>query len=112
MLPLVSAHDPSLPKPPKSDIQDKTNKTCSSCTITFDSRRSFIEHCTTVHNMRFKTKAGVTISGNTVQRRLQEEAMKRKMAEDERLTQQALKRKADLEAAQGMEFQVSVLKFN
>ena len=42
MLPLVQAHDPSLPKPPKTDIQDKTNKTCSSCTITFDSRRSFI----------------------------------------------------------------------
>ena len=53
-----------------------------------------------VHNMRFRTKAGVTISGNTVQRRLQEEAMKRKMAEDEKLTQQALKRKVDLETAQ------------
>ena len=102
MLPLVSVHDPSLPKPPKSDIQDKTNKTCSSCTITFDSRRSFIEHCTTVHNMRFKTKAGVTISGNTVQRRLQEEAMKRKMAEEERQNQQtSLKRKAELEAENG-----------
>ena len=50
--------------------------------------------------MRFRTKAGVTISGNTVQRRLQEEAMKRKMAEDEKLTQQALKRKVDLETAQ------------
>ena len=56
-------HDPTLPKPPKSDIQDKTNKTCSSCNIAFESRRSFIEHCTTVHNMRFKTKSGATITG-------------------------------------------------
>ena len=59
----VPIHDPTIPKPPKSDIQDKTNKTCSSCNITFNSRRSFIEHCTTVHNMRFKTKSGATISG-------------------------------------------------
>ena len=44
------------PKPPKSDIQDKTNKKCSSCDITFVNRRSFIEHCTTVHGMKFKTK--------------------------------------------------------
>ncbi len=92
----LTAFDPSLPKPPKSDIQDKTNKTCSSCTITFDSRRSFIEHCTTVHNMRFKTKSGATISGNTVQKRLQDEAMKRKL-EIERQTQQTLKRKAEVE---------------
>ena len=59
----VQVHDPSLPKPPKLDIQDKTNKTCSVCNIAFASRRSFIEHCTTVHNMRFKTKSGATING-------------------------------------------------
>lgn len=94
----TSSHDPTLPKPPKSDIQDKTNKTCSSCTITFDSRRSFIEHCTTVHNMRFKTKSGATISGNTVQKRLQEEAMRRKMQDEERMVSaQAYKRKAELD---------------
>ena len=56
------SEQPPLPKPPKSDIQDKTNKHCSSCTISFESRRSFIEHCTTVHNMKFKTKSGLTIS--------------------------------------------------
>ena len=90
MLPLLNAHDPTLPKPPKSDIQDKTNKTCSSCTITYDSRRSFIEHCTTVHNMRFKTKSGVTISKSSVQNRLQEEALKRskEMAEQQEQQQQ------------------------
>ena len=32
------APDVNLPKPPKTDIQDKTNKKCSSCKITFDSR--------------------------------------------------------------------------
>ena len=32
------APDVNLPKPPKTDIQDKTNKRCSSCQITFDSR--------------------------------------------------------------------------
>ncbi len=50
------------PKPPKSDIHDKTNKRCSSCNIAFVNRRGFIEHCTTVHNMKFKTKSGMTIS--------------------------------------------------
>ena len=97
MLPLVQAHDPSLPKPPKSDIQDKTNKTCSSCTITFDSRRSFIEHCTTVHNMRFKTKSGVTISNNTVQKRLAEEALKRSKEAEEQQQQVPVKSQQPLE---------------
>ena len=62
----VQLHDPSLPKPPKLDIQDKTNKTCSVCNIAFASRRGFIEHCTTVHNMRFKTKSGATINGKKI----------------------------------------------
>ncbi len=61
------------PKPPKSDIQDKTNKKCSSCNITFDSRRSFIEHCTTVHNMKFKTKSGATISAMSVMKQQQQQ---------------------------------------
>ena len=69
------AADVNLPKPPKTDIQDKTNKKCSSCSITFDSRRSFIEHCTTVHNMKFRTKSGATISAPQV---LQKTALKRK----------------------------------
>ena len=62
MLPLVQAHDPTLPKPPKSDIQDKTNKTCSSCTITFDSRRSFIGNVQFYFFLRqFCTLGGVII---------------------------------------------------
>ena len=74
------APDNNLPKPPKTDIQDKTNKKCSSCTITFDSRRSFIEHCTTVHNMKFRTKSGATISAPTVPHKIvqQQQALKRK----------------------------------
>jgi len=50
------------PKPPKSDIQDKTNKNCSSCSQSFPTRRNFIEHCTTTHNMKFRTQSGATIS--------------------------------------------------
>ena len=74
------APDSNLPKPPKSDIQDKTNKKCSSCTITFDSRRSFIEHCTTVHNMKFRTKSGATISAPTLPQKMPQpqNALKRK----------------------------------
>ena len=60
-------YDKNLPKPPKEDIQDKHNKRCSSCIITFDSRRSFIEHCTIMHAMKFKTKSGQTISAPFVQ---------------------------------------------
>ena len=37
------APDVNLPKPPKTDIQDKTNKRCSSCQITFDSRSDFTQ---------------------------------------------------------------------
>eukprot|EP00095_Tigriopus_kingsejongensis_P008992 maker-scaffold783_size97670-snap-gene-0.20 protein:Tk08992 transcript:maker-scaffold783_size97670-snap-gene-0.20-mRNA-1 annotation:"hypothetical protein HMPREF1544_09400" len=71
---LLSSQPVAIPKPPKSDIQNKTNKACSSCEITFESRRGFIEHCTTVHSMKFKTKSGITISAPTLQH-----PMKRKL---------------------------------
>ena len=78
-MPDYLAVDSNLPKPPKSDIQDKTNKKCSSCTITFDSRRSFIEHCTTVHNMKFRTKSGATISAPSLPQKVpQQQVLKRK----------------------------------
>ena len=48
-------------RPPKADIQNKANKTCSVCEVTFDIRKSFIEHCQLVHGMRFKTKSGLSI---------------------------------------------------
>ena len=38
------------------------------------SRRSFIEHCTTVHNMKFRTKSGATISAPTVLQKSQQAA--------------------------------------
>jgi len=53
--------------PSKMEIKDKTNKSCSPCDTEFDSRRFFIEHCTTVHNMKFKTTSGVTIAAPTPQ---------------------------------------------
>ena len=78
-MPDYLAVDSNLPKPPKSDIQDKTNKKCSSCTITFDSRRSFIEHCTTVHNMKFRTKSGATISAPSLPQKVpHQQVLKRK----------------------------------
>merc|ERR1712156_1347442 len=55
----------NLIKPPKSDIQDKNNRKCSSCCITFESRRLFISHCTVDHNMKFRTASGVTINNST-----------------------------------------------
>ena len=48
-------------RPPKKDIQDKANKSCSVCEVTFESRKFFIEHCQLTHGMRFKTKTGVSI---------------------------------------------------
>jgi len=48
-------------RPPKADIQNKANKTCSVCEVTFDARKSFIEHCQVTHGMKFKTKAGISI---------------------------------------------------
>ncbi|TRY71884.1 hypothetical protein TCAL_08435, partial [Tigriopus californicus] len=67
---LLPSQPVAIPKPPKSDIQNKTNKDCSSCNITFETRRSFIEHCTTVHSMKFKTKSGITISAPILQQNL------------------------------------------
>jgi len=47
----------SLPKPSKTEMGNKTVKHCSACRIQFQDRRQFIEHCQTVHNIRFRTKA-------------------------------------------------------
>ena len=71
------AKEEKLTKPPKSDIQDKTNKNCSSCEISFESRRGFIEHCTTVHKMKFKTKSGLTIAAPAAVSPMQKEPEKK-----------------------------------
>lgn len=55
-----------LPKPPKSAIQDKTNTFCASCNEKFPTRRLFVEHCTTAHDMKFRTVSGATITASTV----------------------------------------------
>ncbi len=89
---------PAVPKPPKSDIQDKTNKKCSSCNITFDSRRSFIEHCTTVHNMKFKTKSGFTISAPSIMQQQQKQQQQQHDREVQ-LQQQQQQQQQQLNAA-------------
>merc|ERR1712059_36486 len=43
-----------LERPPKAEIQNVGNKTCSVCKIAFDARKTFIEHCQLIHGMKFK----------------------------------------------------------
>jgi len=40
------------------NIRDKTNKYCSNCEATFNTRILFIKHCQDLHKIRFKNKAG------------------------------------------------------
>ena len=47
--------------PPKTDIKNRFNTTCSVWKVTFDIRRSFIDHCQLVHGRKFKTKSGLSI---------------------------------------------------
>jgi len=47
----------SLPKPSKAEMSDKKVKHCSVCQVLFEDRRHFIEHCQTVHNIKFKVKS-------------------------------------------------------
>ena len=53
-------------RPPKAHIKDTANKTCSVCKITFDIRKSFIEHCQLAYGMKFKNKnrQGQSIANN------------------------------------------------
>lgn len=57
----VGSVDLKLERPPKADIQNKANKTCSVCEVTFEARKAFIEHCQVTHGMKFKTKSGISI---------------------------------------------------
>jgi len=56
-----SSGNSMLIKPPKSDILNKHNKKCSSCSVIFESRKTFINHCARDHNMTFRAKTGATI---------------------------------------------------
>jgi len=40
------------------NIRDKTNKFCSYCEVTFNTRILFLKHCQDVHKLRFKNKSG------------------------------------------------------
>ena len=53
--------DRELERPSKADIQNKANKTCRGCQVTFDCRKPLIEHCQSIHGMRFKTRRGQSI---------------------------------------------------
>jgi len=53
-------------QPSRLEIKDKTNKRCSPCDEEFDSRRFFIEHCSSVHNMKFKTASGAHVISPTL----------------------------------------------
>lgn len=79
----------TLPKPPKSDIQDTKNKVCSSCNVKFETRRLFIEHCTTVHKMKFKTASGATISSSSTPQQIfnQQQVMPPRYPEDDMIQQ-------------------------
>jgi len=61
-LPPNNNNHSSYQKPPKSDIEDDANTSCSSCQLDFQSRKVFIEHCTTAHNMNFRN----TVSGTKI----------------------------------------------
>ena len=52
--------------PPKADIQNKANKTCSVCKVTFDIRKSVLKHCQLVHGIKFKNwkRPGQSIANN------------------------------------------------
>eukprot|EP00092_Neocalanus_flemingeri_P026546 GFUD01028770.1.p1 GENE.GFUD01028770.1~~GFUD01028770.1.p1 ORF type:complete len:933 (-),score=290.62 GFUD01028770.1:23-2821(-) len=53
--------DLKVERPPKADIQNKSNNTCSVCQVKYEDRKSFIEHCQVTHGMKFKTKSGISI---------------------------------------------------
>ena len=40
------------------NIRDKTNTFCNECDLTFDTRIQFLGHCSDVHDVKFKGKAG------------------------------------------------------
>jgi len=69
-------------RPPKADIQNKANKTCSVCQVTYDARKSFIEHCQVTHGMKFKTKSGVSIPPPTNTVQIKQEPVKRRYSEE------------------------------
>ena len=82
-------------------VRVSPNSNVTHCDLT--TRRSFIEHCTTVHNMKFRTKSGATISAPTV---LQKSAQAAAVAAAAQAAQ-AAKRKADI---QPVIYQPKILK--
>jgi len=44
----------SIPRPPRDEMRNKSNKYCSVCDVSCDGRQEYIRHCRTVHGVRFK----------------------------------------------------------
>ena len=40
------------------NIRDKTNTYCNECDVTFDTRIQFLGHCSEIHDVKFKGRAG------------------------------------------------------
>ena len=66
MSPSVTSEDDSLKKMKPENIKDKTNTYCNVCDHNFQTRILFLSHCSSVHDVKFKGKAGqpLVIPGN------------------------------------------------
>lgn len=81
--PNLSGKAECMTPPYESDIKDKNNRICSTCDTRFETRRLFIEHCSLIHNMKFKTASGVTICMPTLNQQPDSKAhVPRNIAED------------------------------
>ena len=50
--------EPSMKRSKPFNIRDKTNKYCSYCVVTFNTRMMFLQHCQEFHDTRFRNKSG------------------------------------------------------
>ena len=48
-----------LARPSKEEVEDKFNETCQGCEITFDGRKSYLQHCRAAHGWTIKMKGGM-----------------------------------------------------
>merc|ERR1719481_595916 len=57
----------SIPRPPRDEMRNKSNKYCSVCDVSCDERQEYIRHCRTIHGVRFKKvkKSAWTVDKST-----------------------------------------------
>ena len=46
-----------IPKPSKKDMINKKVKQCNVCDVEFETRKQFLEHCTDIHEIKFRNKS-------------------------------------------------------